>query len=266
MKLLVSDIDGTLFPSKYAKNPNQLEDNLAAIKKWISLGNQFALATARNLRDYQQFKELFGCDLNFVGANGAGILFEDGSKQELYINSTIYFFVLDYVEEHDLDASVVCSSNQRWLWKDMNHYPFTTDHASEEIRKSVTLIKENDVLPNTSITKVSIFVAKEDRDQLKEELESFGFNASFTTCDVDMIDIIPRNASKANGILELCKHYQIAKEDVYVVGDSENDISMFTVTDNSYCIDHAEEKVKNSATHVVASVSEMIESILDKDL
>lgn len=264
MKVIVSDVDGTLFPHKSVKNPKQLEENIEAINRWVNQGNQFAIASARGIREVKRFEDLLGFSLNFIGSNGAGIQFSDGARKELFINSNIYYSVLKHVQENNWDASVVCSVDYKWLWHDADHYPLNRNVIDNALATGVTLVKDGDIPFDYPITKVSIFVDKNDRDTLKGELEALGFDATFTTCDVDMIDIIPNEASKANGILALCDHYGVTCDDVYVVGDSENDVSMFKVTKNSYCINHAEDKVKEQASHIVSSVCDMIDILLRK--
>lgn len=44
MKLLISDLDGTLYPRKESLNPHQREENFKAIKRWVDRGHQFAVA------------------------------------------------------------------------------------------------------------------------------------------------------------------------------------------------------------------------------
>lgn len=262
MKLIVSDVDGTLFPHHTVKNPNQLQDNIDAIKRWVNQGNHFAIASARGIREVERFKNLLGFPLHFIGSNGAGILLMDGTKIEQHINSNIYYYILDMVHDNNWDASVVCSIDYKWLWSDLDHYPLNQPEVNNDLATSVVLAKEGEISLNYPITKVSIFLHPSLRDEVKEAIENLGFHVAVTTCDVDMIDVIPKNASKANGILEVCKQLHLSLDDVYVVGDSENDTTMFAVTKNSYCIDHAEDKVKAKANHIVRSVSEMIEGLL----
>ena len=262
MKLIVSDVDGTLFPHHTVKNPNQLEENIQAIKRWVDQGNHFAIASARGIREVERFKNLLGFPLHFIGSNGAGIQLVDGTKIEQHINSEIYYTILDLVDRNQWDASVVCSIDYKWLWRDLNHYPLNQAEVYNALAKNITLAKDGEIPHDYPITKVSIFLHPTLRDVVKKEIENLGFEVAITTCDVDMIDVIPQNASKANGILEVCKQLNISIDDVYVVGDSENDISMFNVTKNSYCIDHAEDKVKENASCIVSSVSEMIEGLL----
>ena len=69
MKVIVSDVDGTLFPHKSVKNPKQLEDNIDAINRWVNLGNQFAIASARGIREVKRFEDLLGFSSNPNASN-----------------------------------------------------------------------------------------------------------------------------------------------------------------------------------------------------
>ncbi|MCI8540898.1 MAG: HAD hydrolase family protein [Erysipelotrichaceae bacterium] len=48
MKLLVSDLDGTL----YTRDEQQNQANIIALNEWIAAGNLFAVATARRIHHY----------------------------------------------------------------------------------------------------------------------------------------------------------------------------------------------------------------------
>lgn len=53
--------------------------------------------------------------------------------------------------------------------------------------------------------------------------------------------------------------YNIPEHFVGVVGDTENDVSMFVNFENSYCMNHATEEVKKEATTIVNSVKEALD-------
>ena len=76
------------------------------------------------------------------------------------------------------------------------------------------------------------------------------------------IDITNKDNSKGNAINELCKARGISLKDIFVIGDSYNDISMFKITDNSFVMSEADDFVKNKAKNVVSSVKEAIEIIM----
>ncbi len=69
MKLLISDLDGTLYPRRESLNPHQQEENFKAVKRWVDRGYQFAVATARGLYHYPAIREALGFDVHFIGGN-----------------------------------------------------------------------------------------------------------------------------------------------------------------------------------------------------
>ena len=51
----------------------------------------------------------------------------------------------------------------------------------------------------------------------------------------------------------------ISMDNVYTIGDSFNDVSMFNITKNSFSFPNVEEKLKEHVNFIVDSVSECIE-------
>ena len=78
MKLLISDLDGTLYPRRESLNPHQQEENFKAVKRWVDRGYQFAVATARGLYHYPAIREALGFDVHFIGGNGAAVRLVNG--------------------------------------------------------------------------------------------------------------------------------------------------------------------------------------------
>ena len=52
-------------------------------------------------------------------------------------------------------------------------------------------------------------------------------------------------------------------DDIYTVGDSFNDVSMFNITKNSYTFNESEDLVKPHANNLIDYVHEIVEEILE---
>ena len=76
------------------------------------------------------------------------------------------------------------------------------------------------------------------------------------------IDIVPKGCSKGNGVDLILKEFGVNRENLYVIGDSYNDISMFNETKNSFTFHTVEEKLKDHVNFIVNSVSECIEKYI----
>ena len=58
--------------------------------------------------------------------------------------------------------------------------------------------------------------------------------------------------------IELAQSLGLDKDEIAVVGDNENDLSMFRVIPASYCIDHAAPAIQAAASRSVASVAQAL--------
>lgn len=55
--------------------------------------------------------------------------------------------------------------------------------------------------------------------------------------------------------------YNFNKNDIYVIGDCYNDLSMFEINDNSFMINNNIEELNSNANNVVDSISDCIAMI-----
>ena len=80
----------------------------------------------------------------------------------------------------------------------------------------------------------------------------------------EFIELSPAGASKSNGLKFYSDYLKINHSDVYVVGDSGNDISMFIeFPEHSFCMSHAALSVSKYASHTVDRFEE-IEKYLEE--
>lgn len=258
MKLLIADLDGTLYPKKNVENPNQLEDNIKAVKRWTEQGNKFAVATARGLHHYEYLTNTLGFKVNFIGANGAAVKLENGEEIIKSMPCALFIDLCKFVKENHINASVACGYDDEWVWSSKDCYPIGYNIFKPGVEEDIQVANLEKMDPNVGLDRIQIFVPESDLNDLRKKLESRNYPVVITTSDTNLIDIGPLNSSKGISINELCLKYEIDKDDIIAVGDSENDIPMFKVAHTSYCIDHASNIVKENATHVVKSVEEVI--------
>lgn len=263
MKILVSDLDGTLYPHKDYVDKHQLKKNIAAIKRWIDRGNKLAVATARGFYHYEILKDILGFDVNFIGSNGASLRYEDGSEIVKSMPNSIYIDLCRFVKENNINATVATGINDEWVWSSIDCYP--KDHPSYTKYLDTVTIADLDIIdPNSSNDRIQVFSPPDNINQLRELIGSQNYQTTITSSDIDMLDLVPLDCSKGISIMEMSKKFNVNIDDIIVVGDSENDIPMFNVTKNSYCISHAKDFVRNSASAVVSSVEELINIELNK--
>ena len=74
----------------------------------------------------------------------------------------------------------------------------------------------------------------------------------------EYIDIVPKRCSKGNALKLLLRIEKLNNNNLYVIGDSFNDIPMFEVTNNTFTLFHADEEIKKITKYLVADVKSAI--------
>ena len=73
---------------------------------------------------------------------------------------------------------------------------------------------------------------------------------------------MPPNISKGSAISILLQEFQIQPEEVACIGDSYNDIPMFSLTPHSFAMSQADDAVKEHAHYVVDTVKDAVNQVL----
>ncbi len=97
---------------------------------------------------------------------------------------------------------------------------------------------------------IALRMKPEDQERLKKDLSEAGFDVE-TTSSGYAIHVLPREISKGTGLLTLCKEMNISCKEVVAIGDSYNDISMFSAAGLSITLPNAPEDVKKKADIVI---------------
>lgn len=265
MKLFVSDIDGTLYQKVDGNSDFCTQRNLDAIQSWREAGHHFAVATARIHQYYDSMVEQLGFPLDFLGGNGAEIIFSNQEKILRTIPLSFFFELVDWIEQHQIDATVKMNWEGQWICSNRKHYPFATpDRQRASLRQAKTL-EEIEIDKSGDGVNMSIILTPESCQAVKEILnKKYAGIMDVVSSDFDNLDCLPFQCSKKEAILLLLERLHLRAEDLIVIGDSENDVAMFSLTKNSYCMSTAEETVKEKANYVVQDVAEAIEIELSK--
>ena len=277
IKLFVSDLDGTLF------NPgSQLEpETIRAIRRFQKLGGIFMVATGRNGWECEQIKSNID-NVVYNCANG-GIIYDVND------NPVLSFFLDDQtiidmaelareynglIEFHGTTMSYSINDKDSFIQR---AYDYMNERYGEEkadlIYKRVYAAKKikfgcdvKDIVKEKIIKLELAFVTDEDHDHLYEECKR-----RFTDDNVvnggfmNNIELTSKEADKGMMILRYCKLNGIAEDEVAVVGDSGNDVSMLKLFKNSYVVANGSDEAKEVANNIIESNSDFgVARLLDR--
>lgn len=268
MKYLACDLDGTLLKKDHTIS----KENLEAIVRFKEAGNKFIISTGRNLDSiYDLFKDYPEIEYDYIVACNGAIILDKNKKiiSSNYIKSNIAEGVFnDFIGEKDIcmhfeadgehylvePKEIECTSSSS---QDINEVLF---HFKNRISVEDLFSKERKYsFISIFSTKKDIEVAEKAKDSLIENyghgLEAFR-NQYF-------VDIAPKDCSKGNGLRKILELDNVDVDNLYAIGDSFNDVSMFNLTKNSFTFHNVEEELKTIANNYVSSVGECIKSIME---
>lgn len=263
-KLLASDLDGTLF---YPKRPRRFiaRKNKKFLDRFVSEGNKVVFVTGRSPNFANKVVNFIGHDIDVIGMNGAYTIVDGKVKDEHFLDFPIgkVLYELNFLfpslgqmlisRKHPLLISIPPMGKIMELFYRI-YYLLQGEYAEEFLISNEEFVKEID---SKEVYKIMIFFGLSKRGvKLAAKANSYlrknyagQFESSWTG---GFIEITPMNSSKAQGIEKYINEKGFKHENVYVVGDSGNDISMFNAYhDNSFCLKHAHKKVKKYAKTII---------------
>ncbi|WP_429761320.1 HAD family hydrolase [Bacillus sp. S14(2024)] len=253
IKLFVSDLDDTLV---YNVNRIHREDEKALC--WLAeKGTDICFASGRFTHRIHDAVKQFAFPYYTTGLNGAVLLTKEGEKlHESTFNGEIAREIYKYIHEKEM-ADIVCAKEHRYTKKKNEHHRMFEESIQVKIAEVETLEEEF----GQTIHPSKLFVYGEEAKvtMLDEELRNkFRGKAEVVISGKRYVDIMPVGISKGSALQILMEHLQVEAHEVACIGDSFNDVSMFSVTPHSFTLHHAHPYVKEKANHVVRSVEEAI--------
>ncbi|MFQ6793168.1 MAG: HAD-IIB family hydrolase [Thomasclavelia sp.] len=249
MKVLISDLDGTIYRGK-----DVASNDLKALKDFTN-SNMLVIATGRNENTFSFFTNQFDIGYAYVIlCNGS--LIQNNQSQTIIKHSfdqiDVAAKIFDIIDQYQDHLSITLSFEAGTLY-----IP----------RYNSTLSKHINANLNYDVIGICIEVTDRRMDIVEEIYNQLIKIAAFhVERNNQYIDILPSGVSKKNAIKELIRQLDIDENDVYVIGDSYNDLSMFEINDHSFIIESDNEDLNKQATYVVSSIAECINLIDDENI
>lgn len=260
MELVVFDLDGTLL-----NTTSKISDfTRETLIKLGDSGVAYTVATGRTIQSGQHIIAEHGFILPHIYTNGAIIW--DPRIETLSLSS--YLTVTE--AEHVLRAAL---SHDVTPWvhsvtEDKQHYIFhpPTRNAVEErllamfqARGGSHILPLSEMPAESRITNISMIGPAEAIDAIRAGLANESHLISYSgvameSKDLRWVDFHHSNASKGDALNILRQQLEISS--LICFGDSDNDLSMFRVADESYAPENAKDHVKAEATAVIGHHNE----------
>ena len=264
IKLLVSDVDGTLLDNKSALAPEVIE----AVRQLRQEGVAFAIASGRNIEAIEPISQALGGGIAALALNGGQIFDAEGRMiRQLTLPESAVAPVLEVAAAFRCFTAVFFPEGvftpdpmDLALEKMSEGYVplcgLTYDRARLVCTRVLedcqvqTLPEDFDWSAHAFLKTRFVFSRKEDCLAAVEKFRDMPGVSLFPT-DYDL-EVTPLGADKGPAALALGELMGIAPHEIAAMGDSSNDRSMLRTFACSFALGNADPETKACATYTVA--------------
>jgi Cof subfamily protein (haloacid dehalogenase superfamily) len=253
MKLLISDVDGSLLPFGHT----ELSPSIVAFFHELQKdGVRITLATGKPFARTLPLAKILGITIPLICANGA--LIKDPVTQKTLFREPI-------AEETVRDIINLLANDPRCqLYPETDHTLFFVENpaiAQGQWRHhrpgwapptpydpATDLATAMPDMPH----KIAVSTSPVDREAVETLIRSHvGASLNIFHPKPDVIDLTSKNVDKGTAAHWLLEYLHVDKKDVTVIGDEINDLPLFEAAKQSLARDHAPQAVLDRATITV---------------
>lgn len=243
IRLIAADCDGTLLNDQ-KEIDSGLREVLPLLRKQ---GIEFTLATGRNMEIVMPFVKTLDLRVPIVTNGGAEIYYGKEYLVKHSLSPDDLRYIIDMLEKHHI-RSVYYSNDCLYTRyaDDVNQYFLNRMTGKVEVKE----LDDVETLKQMELFK--IVIVEPDKELLKE-VSNFINTMSNTHClgaEDNLCTITHKQASKGKALLKLAEILKINADEVVVIGDNHNDMSMFECFKNSVAMGNADESIKQATRYV----------------
>jgi Cof subfamily protein (haloacid dehalogenase superfamily) len=249
VRLLVSDIDGTLVTSTKQLTPRTLD----AAHRLREAGIQLALVSSRPARGMDMFLEPLRLDTPRAGLNGGEVLAPDGTLlSQVALDPDLARIVVETLDEHGVEPWLFAGGE--WLIRDSAGTQAGSTYVEKE-RRAVRM--EPVVLQDFKdhYHRVGKIMGATSDYHLLERVEihlqtMLGGRVNAHRSQLYYLDVTHPDANKGNAALRLAELLGIPADEMACIGDMSNDIAMLDIAGLAIAMGNGTAEVAQAAHYV----------------
>ena len=250
IKLIASDIDGTLVPDGTSKiDPNMLK----VVDRCLRNGIKFVGASGRQFISIARLFEPVKDDIYYI-SDGGGLVRD--IKQVYSANAINPVNLAAMVKDvKQLDNCDIMLAGLDWSYAEDEGEMFRW--VRDSYRFHIKAVGDFDKVMHEDITKLSIYKPGNCEEVVNEWFTAKWQNKyRITSAGTMWMDVVNMYSYKGNALRALQERLGITKEETMAFGDNVNDLGMLAEAGESWAIGSAREEVKAAAKHIAPPLSE----------
>lgn len=235
IKLVVSDLDGTLLPRGEEKVDSE---TITTIKKIQGLGIYFAIASGRSYKELSNFMKEVKHSIFLISENGALITYRGKILKKIAIEKNKAIKLINEIDKQGYDCLIsgvytlyTTSKNQAYI------------NYLNKIKKNVMKINKVEELPEVPL-RVSVHIGNGKKVNRKWVVETME-NLNIAYYGEEWIDIMEKGVHKGIAVQQIKKCFFNKDDEIMAFGDQKNDREMVIIADYSYAMSNGDDEIIN---------------------
>lgn len=255
--LVAIDIDGTLVTSE-----NRLTSAVASsIRKTQTSGVGVTLVSGRPKLKVTPLLQALGLTLPYISSGGAHII--DPSNNLVILRRPLERATVEAVVQlaRAIQAAIIAQEPDNLYYEGSSEELarlIVTEHinASGVGDESVEILRVEDILQVcTEPPKLTVCGSPDRLSALARDLRLLNLPVYLTYSEPTYLEVTHLDTNKGEALKRVAEHLHIPLKRILVIGDSQNDLSMFLVAGTAVAMGNAHESVK-AAAHLVAPTND----------
>lgn len=249
IKLVVTDIDGTLLEEGTDKINTEIYDVVEELKKQ---GTIFAAASGRQYNSIKHVFSPIANDMIFICENGTNIICRGYDMDTTPLNKEDARELTRYIR--GLKGCFITASTKDGMYvesRDPEFLDLLINGYKNDMRIVDDLLKED-----LDLIKMSIYKPDGVNGIAEQVVADWEDKFHVTVAGIPWLDFMDYKADKGNAIAKIQKTLHISKEETMAFGDNHNDIGMLNHAGESYAVANARTAVKEAAKYVTKANTE----------
>lgn len=243
IKLVVSDIDGTLLPEGTDQINPELFDVIRALKE---KGIMFVAASGRQYASMQHVFEPVANDMIFIAENGSNVMCRGRNMFCSFIDPELAQELLLCLRKQERTDIILSTPEIMYL-----ETPNPKFRELLEVGYHNKTERVEDLLPYCSRTNKLAIYREGGIDELAALLQAkFGERLNVAVSGSVWIDFMNFSVDKGSALATIQELMHISTDETMAFGDNCNDIGMLLRADESYAVANAHPQLLEAAKHV----------------
>jgi Cof subfamily protein (haloacid dehalogenase superfamily) len=248
IKLVVSDIDGTIVHEDLEVQ----EHILLGLEKAISSGIRITLASGRNRREMHWYLSKLRLMEPYIAMGGA--FAEDPRNDHVIFYKTLDIDFLDFILSlgRKLELGIMVEYPDEVFYEGGKQNTGLTNRLTSPIQHLSCRELQSGLAPG----KVILIGENDQLTEAENRLAGFSSLVDFARSRPSILDITAQNSNKGEALRVISEYMDIPTNQIAVIGDGLNDVSLFEYAGLSIAMGNGNELLKSRADWIAPHFQE----------